>query len=117
MEVPDPVALLEALSFVGDLSNSHCPAPSSPALLCIEERTISSVMSTGLPTLRLTLSLRFQDALAVVATCSSYAICSGRFIESLADLVEALYMADAYLNWLAISREDAALLLAKVQHA
>ena len=35
-----------------------------------------------------------------------YAIGSGRFIESLADLVEALCMADAYLHRLAISRGE-----------
>ncbi len=63
-------------------------------------------MFTGLLTLHLILSLRFQDALAVVAIWSGYVIRSGRFNESLADLVEALYMAEAYLHWLAISRGE-----------
>src|SRR5947207_10855279 len=67
MEVPDRVVLLVALLFEGDLSISHCAAPGSPASLCGEGKE-HLFSDEGLPILHLTLSLRFQDALAVLAT-------------------------------------------------
>ena len=103
MEVPDRVVLLVALLFEGDLSIGHCSTPGSPASLCGEGKE-HLFSDEGLPILHLTLSLKIQHALAVIATWSGYAICSGRFIESLVDLVEALRMADAYMHLLAISR-------------
>ena len=102
MEVPDRVVLLVALLFEDDVSISHCSAPGSPASLYGEGKE-HLFSDEGLPILHLILSLKFQDALAVVATRSGYAIRSGRFIESLVDLIEALCLADAYVYLLAIS--------------
>ncbi len=81
MEVPDRVVLLVALLFEGDVSISHCSAPGSPASLCGEGKE-DHFSDEGLPILRLNPWLRFQDALAAIATRSGYPIRSGRFIES-----------------------------------
>ncbi len=105
-EVLDPAALLQAFPFVGDLSDSHCPALCSPAALCTEgkEHLFSDVQRSANAT-----PAPVVEIPGSIGGCSylvGYTIGFGRFIESLADLVEALCMAEVYLYRLAICRRE-----------